>query len=589
MPASTPPLTTVLAERLTQAVTAALGEAYAGLDPELRPATRPEFGHYQTNLALRLAKPTGRPPRELAETLREHLELTDLCEPPEIAEPGFLNLTLRPATLAAAVTGLLAGDRLGVPAADPAQRVVVDYSSPNVAREMHVGHLRSTVIGDSLARVLAHLGHDVVRANHLGDWGTQFGMLIEALLDERADRTGADDPTGAAGWPDLAELGRLYQRARTRFDDDPEFAERSRRRVVSLQSGDRETTQVWRGLVAASLAGFDSTYARLGALLTDADIAAESSYNDVLPGVIADLDSAGLLHESDGALVAFPPGFSGRDGGPLALIVRKSDGGFGYVATDLAAVRRRVDEIGVDRIVYVVDVRQSLHFDQVFALARLAGWLPQRVRAEHVGFGMVLGEDGRPFKTRSGENVRLATLLDEAVAKAAALLDERGSQLPEPERTAVAAAVGIGAVKWADLSNDLGRDYIFSLDRMVAMDGNTGPYLQYAHARLATLLRRADAVPSRVEVLEHPVEQRLALALTRFGEAVDEVGTTLEPHRLCTHLFGVAATLSSFYEACPVLRAEQPVRASRLALCDATRRVLATGLDLLGIVAPDRM
>jgi arginyl-tRNA synthetase len=330
-------------------------------------------------------------------------------------------------------------------------------------------------------------------------------------------------------------------------------------------------------------------YARLGARLTDADTAGESSYNDDLPQLVADLTDAGLLFESDGALCAFLPGFTNRDGAPLPLIVRKADGGFGYAATDLAAIRHRADRLGADRLVYVVDARQSLHFEQVFALARAAGWLPDRVAAQHVAFGTVLGEDGRPFKTRSGDTVSLAWLLDAAEAKAAALLDERGSVLAGPVRSGTARAIGIGAVKYADLVNDLGRDYVFALDRMVAMDGNTGPYLQYAHARLASLLDKAGEAPCRVTVLEQPAEQRLALLLTGFPGAVISAAETLEPHRLCGYLYQLATALSMFYEACPVLKADAEVRASRLALCLATRRVLATGLTLLGITALDRM
>jgi arginyl-tRNA synthetase len=327
----------------------------------------------------------------------------------------------------------------------------------------------------------------------------------------------------------------------------------------------------------------------MGALLTDADVAGESSYNAALPGVVDDLTAAGLLTESDGALCAFLPGFTTRDGSPLPLLVRKADGGFGYDATDLAAVRHRVDTVKADRLVYVVDARQSLHFDQVFALARTAGWLPADVTAEHVAFGTVMGPDGRPFKTRSGQTVSLSSLLDEAEAKALALLDARGSALTEPARSETARAVGIGAIKYADLSNDLGRDYVFALDRMVAMDGNTGPYLQYAHARLASLLAKADEVPGRVDGLEHPAEQRLALLLSGFPAAVDKVAVTLQPHHLCSHLYQVAVALSGFYEACPVLKADADTRSSRLALCRATQRVLATGLCLLGIEAPDTM
>jgi arginyl-tRNA synthetase len=568
-----------LSHRLDAALVVAFGPDYQDWDPQLRAATKPEFGHLQTNLPLRLATQTGLTPHQVGQRLLGALDVEDLCLSPVLAGQGFINFTLRPDVLAAQVSAMLADDRLGVEPPSPPQRIVVDYSSPNVAKEMRVWHLRSTVLGDALARVLGFAGHDVVRQNHLGDWGTQFGMLIEQLLNE--GHTGDD--------LDLPALADLYRRARSRFEGDEVFADRSRTRVVALQSGDKQSLAMWQRLVAVSLAAFDQMYARLGAQLTEADVAAESSYNNDLPQIVADLTESGLLTESDGALCAFLPGFTGRDGSPLPLIVRKADGGFGYAATDLAAIRRRVDELAADRLVYVVDARQSLHFDQVFALARAAGWLPETVRAEHVAFGTVLGEDGKPFKTRSGQSVSLSSLLDQAEAKAAALLDERGSDLAEPDRSATARAVGVGSVKYADLVNDIGRDYMFAPARMVAMDGNTGPYLQYAHARLASLLAKADRAPTCVLLLENPAEQRLALLLTGFAGTVDSVASALEPHRLCGYLYQVATALSVFYETCPVLKADGDVRISRLALCLATRRVLATGLDLLGITALDRM
>jgi arginyl-tRNA synthetase len=565
--------------RLAAALVAAFGQDYRGWDLQLRAATNPGFGHFQTNLALRLARPTGLSPQQVGAELLRALDVEDLCLPPVLAGQGFINLTLRPDFLSGQVNSMLADDLLGVELASSPQRVVVDYSSPNVAKEMHVWHLRSTVLGDALARVLSHVGHDVIRQNHLGDWGTQFGMLIEHLLDE--NHTGHD--------LDLPALADLYRRARSRFDSDVSFADRSRARVVALQASDEETLALWRQLVAVSLAAFDEMYARLGAQLTDADVAAESSYNDDLAKVVADLDDAGLLTESDGALCAFLPGFTGRDGSPLPLIVRKGDGAFGYDATDLAAIRHRVETLAADRLIYVVDARQSLHFDQVFALARVAGWLPGTVRAEHVAFGTVLGADGKPLKSRSGQSISLSALLDQAEGKATALLDARGSDLAEPARSDTAHAIGVGAVKYADLVNGLGRDYVFAVDRMVAMDGNTGPYLQYAHARLSSLIAKASDAPTRVLLLEHPEEQRLALLLTGFAGTVEEVASTLVPHRLCGYLHQVATAVSAFYEACPVLTADGDVRTSRLALCLASRRVLATGLNLLGIGAPARM
>ncbi|MGW6196079.1 arginine--tRNA ligase [Kribbella sp. NPDC055110] len=552
----------VLSTRLSAAAAAAFGTSY---DPELRSSTKPEFGHYQSNLALRIGNALGLPPREVAARLVGALQLEDLCEKPSIAGPGFINLTLLPSTLAKAVNEPESFTGNG-------QRVVVDYSQPNVAKQMHVGHLRSTVIGDALCNVLEFAGYDVVRQNHVGDWGTQYGMMIEQLLEEGI----------AAESLDLKGLQHLYERSRKHFDADGTFADTARLRVVALQSGDPETRAMWRHMVDVSLDDFDKVYALLGSALTRQDVVGESAYNDDLPRVVAELD--GLLTESDGAMCAFLPGFLGRDGDPLPVIVRKSDGGFGYSATDLAAVRHRVGTLHADRIVYVVDHRQALHFDMIFTLARTAGWLPETVPAEHVSFGTVLGPNGKPFKTREGGTIKLVDLLESAVARADALLAGREGV----DRAATARAVGIGAVKYADLSSDRGNDYVFDLDRMVAMTGNTGPYLQYAHARLTRLLSKTDT-SSEVTELNDPAEQRLALLLTGFAATVQQVAETLQPHRLCTYLYDVASALSTFYEQCPVLSSDGATRASRIALCAATRTVLQDGLGLLGIEAPDAM
>ncbi|MEU4193042.1 arginine--tRNA ligase [Kribbella sp. NPDC026611] len=555
----------VLSTRLSAAAEAAFGTAY---DPELRSSTRPEFGHYQSNLALRIGNALGLPPREVAARLVTAVHLDDLCERPEVAGPGFINLTLLPQTLAEAVNEPESFSSNG-------QRVVVDYSQPNVAKQMHVGHLRSTVIGDAVCNVLQYVGYDVIRQNHVGDWGTQYGMMIEQLLAEDL----------AAESLDLQGLQLLYERSRKHFDADSVFADASRLRVVKLQSGDPETRSSWQHMVDVSLDDFEQVYALLGSNLQRTDVVGESAYNDDLPRIVEELESKGLLTESDGAMCAFLPGYLGRDGSPLPVIVRKSDGGFGYSATDLAAVRRRVRELHVSRIVYVVDHRQALHFDMIFTLARAAGWLPADVPAEHVSFGTVLGPNGKPFKTREGGTVKLIELLESAVARADALLADREGI----DRAATARAVGIGAVKYADLSSDRGNDYVFDLDRMVAMTGNTGPYLQYAHARLSRLLSKAGTEPGEVGELKDPAEQRLALHLTGFATAVAQVAETLQPHRLCTYLYDVASALSAFYESCPVLSSEGATRASRIALCAATRKVLQDGLGLLGIEAPDAM
>jgi arginyl-tRNA synthetase len=533
-------------------------EAVTGVDPELRPATRPQFGHYQSNVALRLANSEGKPPREIAGLIIAKLEVADLCEPPEIAGPGFINFRLRTDILAQAVTDQLTDPRVGVPQKSQPQTVVIDYSAPNVAKQMHVGHLRSTVIGDCLRRVLSGLGDHVIAQNHIGDWGTQFGMLVEQILDEGIDVSTLSLPEAEA----------LYARASAHFRTDQEFAGRARRRVVALQSGDEQTREIWRQLINVSLAGFNESYARLGVLLTDDDLAGESAYNDDLPEVVAELEQSGITVIDDGALCVFVDGFA------APMIVRKSDGGFGYSATDLAAIRHRVRDLHANRIIYVVDARQSDHFDLVFAVARKAGFLPDDVTTEHVAFGTVLGTDGKPFKTRDGTTVTLNTLLDAAEEQAA-------------------PPVALAAIKYADLSNALNKDYVFDVGRMVQTTGNTGPYLQYAHARVTQVLRKATArgygEQSKVLVLEEPAEQTLALLLTRFGDTVDEVGRTLQPHRLCSYLYELSGALAIFYEQCPVLQSSGAVRDSRLALCLATKRVLVSGLTMLGIEPLERM
>jgi len=533
-------------------------EAVAGVDPELRPATKPQFGHFQSNVALRLAKSEGRPPREVAADILERLDVADLCEPPEIAGPGFLNLRLRSSVLAGWVSGQLADPDLGVETVAEPQVVVVDYSSPNVAKQMHVGHLRATIIGDCLNRVLTAAGHRVVAQNHIGDWGTQFGLLVEQILEDEIDVSTLD----------LAAAEDLYKRANAHFQADEEFADAARARVVALQSGDPETRATWRQLIEISLVGFNAAYARLDVLLTDDDLAGESRYNDDLPAVVAELEASGAAVVDDGALCVFVEGFNSP------MIVRKRDGGFGYSTTDLAAIRYRVGTLHADRLIYVVGSPQTFHFEQVFQVARLAGFLPADVSAEHVAFGQVLGADGKKFSTREGTAVTLTTLLDAAEEKAA-------------------PPVALAAVKYADLSTGLNKDYVFDVDRMVQTTGNTGPYLQYAHARMAQVLRRAEAdglgEQTTVAVLEEPAEQQLALLLSGYGEVVAEVAHSLQPHKLCSYLYELAGALSVFYELCPVLKSEGEVRTSRLALCAATKKVLAAGLGLLGIRALDRM
>ncbi len=531
--------------------------AVAGVDPELRPATRPQFGHYQTNVALRLANEQGRPPREVAAELVTKIDLADLCEPLEVAGPGFINLRLRADVLASVATAVLTEPGAGISRAEHPQRVVVDYSSPNVAKQMHVGHLRSTIIGDCFTRVLRAQGHTVIPQNHIGDWGRQFGMLVEQILEEGLDAASLDLPEAEA----------LYQRANTHLKESEEFAARSRDRVVLLQSGDAETRRIWQQLIEISLTGFNATYARMNVLLSNADLAGESIYNADLPVVAADLEDRGIAVVDDGALVVFVEGFN------APAIIRNAQGGFGYTCTDLAAIRYRVGDLRADRMIYVVGAPQTFHFEQVFAVARIAGYLPDAVSAEHVGFGQVLGADGKKFSTREGTAVTLNSLLDAAEEQAA-------------------PPIALAAIKYADLSSGLQKDYTFDAERMVATTGDTGPYLQYAHARANQILRKAEAEGYTFEtitVLTEPAEHQVALLLSRFGEIVAQVGETLQPHRLCGYLYELAGALSVFYEQCPVLKSEGEVRSSRLALCAATKKVLATGLDLLGIEAPDRM
>jgi arginyl-tRNA synthetase len=568
----------VLQDLVQTALVAAFGEEYADTDPVLRPS---QFADFQVNVALALAKKLGRPPREVADLLVEHLDVSGVCHEPQVSGPGFVNLRLDEAWLGRALDGLADDGRLGVPTQDP-QVVPIDYSAPNVAKEMHVGHLRTTVVGDSLARTLEHLGHHVIRQNHVGDWGTPFGMLIEHLLDVGEDSAEAaqlrSDPNA------------FYQAARQDFESDPAFADRARQRVVSLQAGDPATLVLWQELVDLSKIYFNTIYSTLGVGLGDEDLAGESSYNDDLAAVCDELEAAGIATMSEGALCVFLDGYTGREGKPVPLIIRKSDGGYGYGTTDLATVRHRVRDLHADRMLYVIGAPQSLHLQMVWDTARKAGWLPPTVEVVHVQIGNVLGPDRKILKTRSGAPLRLMALLDEAIAAARAVVDESRPDLDEALRASIAPQVGIGAVKYADLSVAHDSEYVFDLDRMVALTGNTGPYLQYAAARVRSILRSAgDAVPGPV-TLGEPSERALALALLGFGDVVVQVGDLLEPHRLCGYLFDLAQAFSAYYECCPVLNApDDATRASRLALARVTLDVLEAGLALLGIEAPERM
>lgn len=570
---------------------AAIGDPNMVLDPMVRGAD-PQHGDYQANLAMRLGKELKKNPRQLATEIQAQLlngPGAAWLAKVEVAGPGFLNLSLNPEYVVQRLRALVSDPRLGVPAEFKAESgasatVVVDYSSPNLAKEMHIGHLRSTIIGDALSRVLGFMGANVIRQNHLGDWGTQFGMLLEHLLD-----TGWD----AAADHSIGDLNLLYQAAKARFDKEPEFQTRARLRVVALQSGEPQALALWRQLIDESVRHMNDVYKKLGVLLTDADIRPESFYNPRLPGVVSDLQALGVVGESQGAQVAFPDGFKNKEGEPLPLIVQKSDGGFGYAATDLAAARYRVGELGAKRVVYVVDARQAEHFAMVFSVLGKAKWVPEGVSLEHVAFGMMQGKDRKPFATRTGGTVRLVEVVDEAISRAQRVLEEKNSDLSEAERVRVATAVGVGAIKYADLSSERVKDYIFDYDRMLSFEGNTAPYLQNAYVRIQSIFRKsgttaADLSPSEL-ALGEPEERALALRLFQLPEVLRGVASSLEPHRLCTYLYDLAASFHTFYEHCRVLNAEPAQRASRLVLCNVTGGALKLGLNLLGIDVVDQM
>jgi arginyl-tRNA synthetase len=569
----------VLARLVQDALAAELGEQYADADPLIRPS---QFADYQSNAALSLAKVLGQSPRAIATPVAQRLQAADAVATAEVSGPGFVNITLRDEWISATATGLIADERAGVPVAASPQKVVVDYSSPNVAKEMHVGHLRTTVVGDAITVILEYLGHTVIRANHIGDWGTNFGMLLEHLRD--VGEEAAHDALAAG------EINAFYQGAKSKFDADPAFADRSRNRVVALQAGDPETLRLWQNLVGDSRQYYNKIYALLGVTLTDANLAPESFYNPMLADVCEELESLGVAVMSDGALCAFPPGFTGRDGRPLPIILRKSDGGYGYASTDMAAIRYRIRDLGVNRMIYVVGSEQALHFSMVFAVARQAGWLTDEVSAEHASIGLVTGTDGKRFRSRSGESVKLITLITEAVERAEEVIKDRYDD-PE-QRQQIAQAVGIGALKYGDLSVARESSYALDFDRLLALTGNTGPYLQYATARIRSIFHKAGRDPASAPgpiASAEPAERALALRLLGFGRAVSDVAVAAEPHKLAAYLFEVASAFTTFYEQCPVLSAEPAIRDSRLALAGLTLRVLDTGLGLLGIPLPERM
>jgi arginyl-tRNA synthetase len=575
--------------KIKAAMGTAFGAEYAEADPMLMTTNNPKFGDYQSNVSLSLAKKLGQQPRAVATAIVENLDVSDICEALEIAGPGFINIRLKTEYLEAQLNSIQTDPRLGVPITKTPKREIVDFSSPNIAKEMHVGHLRSTIIGDSIARILEFQGHDVLRLNHVGDWGTQFGMLITYL------REVCPEALTTANALDIGDLVEFYKKAKARFDADETFQKTAREEVVKLQAGAEDTIRAWRLLCEQSRQEFQIIYDILDINVNERG---ESFYNPYLAAVVADLEKAGLLEESQGAKVVFLEGFTNKEGQPLPLIVQKTDGGYNYATTDLAALRYRLQQDQAQRLIYVTDSGQVGHFTGVFQVARKAGWIPDDVEIVHVPFGLVLGEDGKKFKTRSGDVVRLRDLLDEAIARSLADLEAR-LQAEEHQETEefisnVAEVVGISAVKYADLSQNRTTDYKFSFDRMLSLKGNTAPYMLYAYVRTQGIAREGKIdflnLGANVKIfLKEEAEFTLAKHILQLDQVITEVEQELLPNRLCEYLYNLSDKFNKFYENCPVLKSEEPIRTSRLALCDLTARTLKLGLDLLGIRVLERM
>ncbi|MEB0900201.1 arginine--tRNA ligase [Citrobacter portucalensis] len=572
----------LLSEKVSQAMIAA--GAPADCEPQVRQSAKVQFGDYQANGMMAVAKKLGMAPRQLAEQVLTHLDLNGIASKVEIAGPGFINIFLDPAFLAQHVQQALASDRLGV--TQPAkQTVVVDYSAPNVAKEMHVGHLRSTIIGDAAVRTLEFLGHNVIRANHVGDWGTQFGMLIAWLEKQQQEN---------AGEMALADLEGFYRDAKKHYDEDEAFAERARSYVVKLQGGDEYFREMWRKLVDITMSQNQLTYDRLNVTLTRDDVMGESLYNPMLPGIVADLKAKGLAVESEGATVVFLDEYKNKEGEPMGVIIQKKDGGYLYTTTDIACAKYRYETLHADRVLYYIDSRQHQHLMQAWTIVRKAGYVPDSVPLEHHMFGMMLGKDGKPFKTRAGGTVKLADLLDEALERARRLVAEKNPEMPADELEKLANAVGIGAVKYADLSKNRTTDYIFDWDNMLAFEGNTAPYMQYAYTRVLSVFRKADidesALANAQVVISEDREAQLAARLLQFEETLTVVAREGTPHVMCAYLYDVAGLFSGFYEHCPILSAEnEEIRNSRLKLAQLTAKTLKLGLDTLGIETVERM
>jgi arginyl-tRNA synthetase len=572
----------LLSEKVSQALIAA--GAPADCEPQVRQSAKVQFGDYQANGVMAVAKKLGMPPRQLAELVLTHLDLNGIANKVEIAGPGFINIFLDPAFLASHVDAALKSDRLGV-AQPKAETIVVDYSAPNVAKEMHVGHLRSTIIGDAAVRTLEFLGHKVIRANHVGDWGTQFGMLIAFLEKQQQEN---------AGEMALADLEGFYREAKKHYDEDADFAERARSYVVKLQGGDEYFREMWRKLVDITMSQNQLAYNRLNVTLTRDDVMGESLYNPMLPGIVADLKAKKLAVESEGATVVFLDEYKNKEGEPMGVIIQKKDGGYLYTTTDIACAKYRYETLHADRVLYYIDSRQHQHLMQAWTIVRKAGYVPESVPLEHHMFGMMLGKDGKPFKTRAGGTVKLSDLLDEALERARRLVAEKNPVMPAEELEKLANAVGIGAVKYADLSKNRTTDYIFDWDNMLAFEGNTAPYMQYAYTRVLSVFRKANidesALANTAVVITEDREAQLAARLLQFEETLTVVAREGTPHVMCSYLYDLAGLFSGFYEHCPILTAEnEEARNSRLKLAQLTAKTLKLGLDTLGIETVERM
>ena len=572
----------ILSDKIKQAMIAAGADEQC--DALIRQSGKPKFGDYQANGIMAAAKKLGLNPREFAQKVLDHADLSDIAEKTEIAGPGFINIFLNPTWLANNVSAALKDQNLGV-SANEKQTIVIDYSSPNVAKEMHVGHLRSTIIGDAVVRTLEFLGHNVIRANHVGDWGTQFGMLIAYL--EKMENEHASEM-------ELQDLEAFYREAKKHYDEDEAFAEKARNYVVKLQGGDEYCRTMWKKLVDITMQQNQRNYDRLNVTLTEKDVMGESLYNPMLPAIVEDLKKQGLAVEDEGALVVYLDEFKNKEGEPMGVIVQKKDGGFLYTTTDIAAAKYRYETLKADRALVFSDTRQSQHMQQAWLITRKAGYVPDSFSLEHKNFGMMLGKDGKPFKTRTGGTVKLADLLDEAIERATVLINEKNTNLSDDEKTAVIEAVGIGSVKYADLSKNRTTDYVFDWDNMLSFEGNTAPYMQYAYTRIRSIFNKADVNPTALAEakiqLSDEKERALAIKLLQFEEAVQTVGKEGTPHVLCAYLYELAGVFSSFYEHCPILNAEdENVKLSRLKLASLTEKTLKQGLELLGIKTIEKM